>query len=272
MITAVRSSSRMLLRGSFQFCKRLSRNESGAMSVLIAIGLTVLLGFAALGVDVSLWLRAKNDAQLAADAAASSAAAAGNSNASKARATAEAVAAAAAAGFINGTNGVVVTMNNPPASGAYAGNGNAYEAIVTAPQKVYLASIMPSATAPTVQGRAVALLSRGSAAPTFNVCILGLSPQPSNVDVTFNGNTVVTANGCDVDADSPSSSSINTNGGGQIHAANIRTVGGVSGGNFFVTGQIYTQQSTIPDPYSGMKIPSPTSTSLETRRSIPAST
>jgi len=74
---------------------------------------------------------------------------------------------------------------------------------------------------------------------------------------------VVTANGCDVDADSPSSSSINTNGGGQVHADNIRTVGGVSGGNFFVSGKIYTQQSSIPDPYAGMQIPPASSTSAQ---------
>jgi hypothetical protein len=76
--------------------------------------------------------------------------------------------------------------------------------------------------------------------------------------VTFNGNTNVTANGCDVDADSPSSSSVNTNGGGSVHAKDVRTVGGVSGGNIFVTDSlgIFTQSSSTPDPYAGRSIPS----------------
>jgi Flp pilus assembly protein TadG len=260
MITAIHLFGRTFLARTSHLCQRLSRNERGSMSVMIAIGLTVLLGFAALGVDVSLWLRAKNDVQAAADAAANSVAAAASAGNPAGRLTAEANTAAAASGFQNGMNGVTVTLNHPPASGAHAGNANAYEVIITAPQKVYLASVMRGATAPIVKGRAVALLVAGTPAPTFNTCILGLSPLPSNIDVTANGNTVVTANGCDVDADSPSSSSINTNGGGSIHAANVRTVGGVSGGNIFVTGGIYTQQGSIPDPYAGLQMPSTGST------------
>lgn len=254
MSTAMYWSEHTVLRRVSRLWRRLSRDERGAMSVMIAIGLTVLLGFAALGVDVSLWLRAKNDAQAAADAAANSAAAAAFAGNPQARIQTDVNAAAAANGFQNGVNGVTVILNNPPKSGAYAGNAGAYEVIIAAPQKTYLASAMPGAAAPTVRGRAVALLTFG-AAPTFATCILGLSPQANNVDVTFNGSTNVTANNCDVDADSPSASSVNTNGGGTIHAQNVRTVGGVSGGNIFVTGQIYTQQASIPDPYAGLQMP-----------------
>jgi hypothetical protein len=173
-------------------------------------------------------MRARSNAQNAADAAASSAGAAASALNSTARVQAEVYAAAAANGFQNGINGVTVTMNNPPTSGANAGNANAYEVIIKVPQKVYLASAMPGAKAPTVEGRAVALLVAGTPAPTFPTCILGLSPQPSQIDVTFNGNTTVTANNCDVDADSPSANSVNTNGGGTVYATNVRTVGGVS--------------------------------------------
>jgi hypothetical protein len=226
------------------------------MSVLIAIGLTVLLGFAALGVDVSVWLRARSNAQNAADAAANSAGAAAYQTNSTARIQADVDAMAAANGFQNGVNGVTVTLNNPPKSGAYAGNAGAYEVIITAPQKVYLASALPGATAPTVTGRAVAALVYNNPGPTFPTCILGLSPLASAVDVTFNGNTTVTANNCDVDADSPSASSVNTNGGGTVYATNVRTVGGVSGGNINVTGNIYTDQASIQDPYAGLQMPS----------------
>jgi len=235
-------------------CGSWARNERGSIAAITAISLAMLLAFGALGVDVSLWLRAKNDAQGAADAAANSAAAAAAVGNPSGRIQTEANAAAAANGFQNGMNGVVVTLNNPPASGSYAGNANAYEVIVSAPQQLYLASALPGVpAAPTVQGRAVALLNKTTIGPT---CILGLSPLPSNVDVTFNGNTSVVANGCDVDADSTSSNSVNTNGGGTVHAANVRTAGGVSGGNIFVTGQIYTHTSSIPDPYAGRTIPS----------------
>jgi hypothetical protein len=165
---------------------------------------------------------------------------------------------AAANGFQNGVNGVTVTLNNPSTSGAYAGNASAYEVIITAPQKVYLASALAGATAPTVKGRAVAALVFKNPGPTFPTCILGLSPLANNVDVTFNGGNTVTANGCEVEADSPSASSVNTNGGGSIHAKAVRTVGGVSGGNIFVSDNpgIWTDQASIPDPYANRTIPS----------------
>jgi Flp pilus assembly protein TadG len=261
MITPISPSGDTFLARASRLCRRLSHDERGSISVLTAISLVVLLGFGALGVDTALWMRARNDAQSAADAAANSAGAAASALNSTARIQADVDAAAAANGFQNGVNGVTVTLNNPPVSGAYAGNAKAYEVIITAPQKVYLASAIRGATAPIVKGRAVALLVAGTPAPTFPTCILGLSPQPSQIDVTFNGNTTVTANNCDVDADSPSASSVNTNGGGTVHATNVRTVGGVSGGNIFVTGKIYKQQASIPDPYAGLQIPTGGSTS-----------
>jgi Flp pilus assembly protein TadG len=254
MITPIRSAG--AVHRTSRFLRRLSRDQRGSIGIIAAVSLAVLLAFGGLGVDAALWMRAKHNAQGAADAAANSVAAAAAIGNPASRLTAEANAAAAANGFQNGMNGVTVTMNNPPASGAYAGNASAYEVIVSSPQQLYLASALAGITAPTVKGRAVALLTAGTPAPTFPTCILGLSPQPSQIDVTFNGNTAVTANGCDVDADSPSSSSVNTNGGGSVHAKDVRTVGGVSGGNIFVTGGIYTQQTTIPDPYAGLQMPS----------------
>jgi Flp pilus assembly protein TadG len=261
MLTTIRMSGSTLLTQASHGARRLTRDQRGSMSILTAISLTVLFAFAGLGVDVSLWLRAKNDVQGAADAAANSVAAAAAAGNPSGRIQSEANAAAAANGFQSGMNGVTLTVNNPPTSGAYAGNANAYEVIIAAPQQLYLASVLTGIAAPTVRGRAVALLNKSSIGPT---CILGLSPLSSNVDVTFNGSTNVTANGCDVDADSTNpTSSIKTNGGGTIHAANIRTVGGVSGGNIYVTGGVYTNQSSIADPYSGRTIPTVQSSSSQ---------
>src|SRR5689334_21846349 len=257
MSTAGHLSNNTFLRQASQQFRRLSRNERGSMSIMIAIGMTVLLGFGALAVDTALWMRARSDAQSAADAAAYSAAAGGFAGNPIGRIQTDVNAAAAANGFQNGINGVTVTLNNPPQSGAYAGNVNAYEVIVSAPQKVFLASALPGAQAPTVKARAVAALVFANPAPTFPTCILGLSPLPNNVDVTFTGGTKVNAKACDVDADSPSASSVNTNGGGSIHAKAVRTVGGVSGGNIAVDDNpgIFTQQPSIPDPYADRTMP-----------------
>jgi Flp pilus assembly protein TadG len=251
-----------ILARSSRPCGLWARDERGSVAILTGISLTVLIAFAGLGVDVSMWLRAKSNVQSAADAAANSVAAAAAlpGGSSSTRIQAEANAAAAANGFENGMNGVTVVVHNPPTSGTYAGKTAAYEIIVSAPQKLYLASVLSGPKAPTVVGRTVALLNTTSLGPT---CILGLSPLAKAVDVTFNGNTAVVAHGCDVDADSPSASSINTNGGGSVTAANIFTVGGISGNNVTLDcgavgssgcGNTYIP-STIKDPYSGITMP-----------------
>lgn len=258
MLTAVRSACRR--PSPFHLCRFWAHDERGSMAILTGVSLAVLVAFAGLGVDVSMWLRAKSNVQSAADAAANSVAAAAALGSSSARIQAEANAAAAANGFNKGMNGVTVTVNNPPVSGPNAGKGNAYEVIIKAPQKLYLAGVLAGVTAPTVTGRTVALLNATTLGPA---CILGLSPLSKAVDVTFNGNTAVVAHGCDVDADSPSSNSINTNGGGSVTAANIWTVGGISGNNVKLDcGAVGTQgcgntylSSTIKDPYAGVKMP-----------------
>jgi len=262
MLTVPQSSGSVFLAQSSRFSRFWARDERGSMAILTAVSLTVLLGFAGLGVDVSLWLRAKSNVQSASDAAASSvaSAAAAPGGSPNSRLQAEANSAAAANGFQNGMNGVKVTLNNPPTSGAYAGNALAYEVLISAPQKLYLASVLAGATAPTVTGRAVALLRTTTLGD--GACILGLSNQPKAIDVTFNGNTSVIAHGCDVDADSPSPSSINTNGGGSVTAANIFTAGGISGNNISLDcgamndvtcGMV--NQPAIADPYKDRTIP-----------------
>ena len=170
--------SKLLPRTSRRF-RSLLRDQRGSIGIIAAVSLAVLLAFGGLGVDAALWMRSKYNAQGAADAAANSVAAAAAIGNPASRITAEAN--AAANGFQNGMNGVTVTMNNPPASGAYAGNASAFEVIVSSPQQLYLASALAGITAPIVKSRAVALLVAGTPAPTFPTCVLGLSPQPSKL-------------------------------------------------------------------------------------------
>ena len=247
MVAPTQTAACSTKAGPARLLRRLFGNQRGSISIIAAASLPVLLGFGALAVDASLWLRAKNAVQGAADDAASSAAAAAFAGNSPTRVSAEPNGVAAANGYQNGQNGVVVTLNHPPLSGAYTDpiKYNAYEVIISAPQQLYLASVLPALTAPTVTGRAVALIA------TPPACILALSSEStSNGSLAVNGNTPLIANQCDVDADSPSNKSINTSGGGSISAANIRTVGEVSGNNITVTGTITTDGPNIRDPYA----------------------
>jgi Flp pilus assembly protein TadG len=236
---------------------RLAISRDGNVGIIVAISLPVLIGFGALAADASLWMRARYDAQGAADAAAGSVAAAAAIGNPAGRLTAEANSVAAANGFRNGMNGVTVTMNNPPASGPNAGNSNAYEVIVSAPQKLYLASVLGGVTAPIVKGRAVALVK------TFGsgkLCVLSLdttAKNPAKPPLQASGSAVLKATNCDIDADSPTSTSIQTSGGGSITGSEVNTVGNYSGNVHATNGSVNIDQPTIPDPYAGKRsIPS----------------
>jgi hypothetical protein len=91
---------------------------------LIAAALTALLGFGGIGVDVGFLEYRQQQQQTATDAAAAGGAQAllhsGCPNQSGAQSAA--YADASNNGFTNGSNGVIVAVSNPPASGPYAGN------------------------------------------------------------------------------------------------------------------------------------------------------
>src|SRR6516165_12322337 len=87
--------------------RRLRADERGATSILMGILLIPLVGFLALGFEVSNWYLISRGMQNAADAA--TIAAAVNNGANYA---AEARAVAALYGFVNGTNNVSVTVTN----------------------------------------------------------------------------------------------------------------------------------------------------------------
>jgi Flp pilus assembly protein TadG len=117
--------------------RRLCGNERGTISIVAAASFPILLGFSALGVDVSVWFKAKNSVQGVADAAAVSVAAAYAAGATETRWRTEGSAIAAANGYTNGQNGVAVAVYHPPISpSAFAGNVSTYQVVISAPQKL----------------------------------------------------------------------------------------------------------------------------------------
>jgi len=107
--------------------------ERGAVLPLIALCLAVLLGFSGLAVDVGYWEYQQRQQQNAVDAAAVGGAQqliysnCGNQAAAQIAAKGD----AADNGFTDGSNGVTVTVQNPPQSGPFAGNGCAVYAQIT---------------------------------------------------------------------------------------------------------------------------------------------
>lgn len=111
--------------------------ERGQVLPLFALALVVLLGAAALAVDVGYWRYQERLAQSAADSAAI--AAAGElAFPDAADVTAAARQDAGSNGFADdGGATVSVSVNNPPLAGAYAGSANAVEVVVRKKQPGY---------------------------------------------------------------------------------------------------------------------------------------
>src|SRR5437016_5258783 len=110
---------------------RVYPRQSGKRGVILltAAGLMfVLLAFMGLAFDVGYVQWQRRRAQIAADAAAMSGAWAKKTGASI---TTKGQQASAMNSFTDSVNGVTVTLNNPPTQGAYVGNNNYVEAIVT---------------------------------------------------------------------------------------------------------------------------------------------
>ncbi len=109
------------------------KGESGQVLPLIAVCLAALMGFGGMAVDVGYWRYVQREQQSATDAAALGGAQqlifSGCPNQSAA--TTAAQKDASNNGFTNGTNGVTVVANNPPASGNFTSNNCAVQAQIT---------------------------------------------------------------------------------------------------------------------------------------------
>ena len=130
-------------------------------------------------------------------------------------------------GYINGQNGVVVTINNPPLSGPNAGKSGYVEAIVSRPEPTFFLRVLGMTTV-TIQARAVSNVGNG---PN---CIYVLDPSASSA-VSFNGNINLQSN-CGMLVDSTSSSGLYVNGNVNITEPQTGVVGGyTSSGNVVFT-------------------------------------
>jgi hypothetical protein len=157
---------------SVEICRRFARDSRGAVALIFAIVLPVLLGAAGLGIEVGSWLVYRRAVQGVADAAAVSAATA---IAYKGNPVTEAETIAALNGYKSGVDGTTVTINYPPKSGSHAGNDSAVEVIITEPGSNWFSALLPVAyTAPQIFGRSVAIAN-----PAVD-CILSLSKANSD--------------------------------------------------------------------------------------------
>lgn len=187
--------------------------------VLTLLCTTCMLGFVGFATDVGILLREKRNLQTAADSAAIAAALELNYG----DMTTAATAAATQNGVTVGTNGGTVTVNTPPAYGAYAGLPGYVEAIVSQRQSTIFMSMFNFASM-NVTARAVAYNGGSS-----NGCVYvlnGTAPDAMDLQGSFD----VSAPKCGVVVNSNNTDALQfTGGGGTLTAGSVGVVGGDGG-------------------------------------------
>lgn len=235
---------------------RAAGRRRGAVTVLVAISMVLLLGVLALVLDGGLMLIERRRAQAAADAAALAATyalVAGDDDATAARTAA--LSFAAANGFTDGS-GATVTVNIPPESGAFAGADDCVEVIVASETPRCFSAIWEAGDL-EVGARAVA---KGGTPSTASLILLDPS-RSGALDLQGSGR-VVTDAGIQVNSTSASAVTATNTGhtrpatSGKSGAPLIKIGGGYatsSGG--YLTGKLLTGSPAVSDPLADLPVP-----------------
>jgi Flp pilus assembly protein TadG len=224
-------------------------NESGQTLIMVAVGMSVLLGFVGFATDVGVMLHEKRIVQAAADSAAIAGAARlsfGPTAVKKAAAT-----DATLNGFTDKLNGASVIVNNAPVGNPYFTTNQYVQVTISQNTSAYfmklfnLSSLNVSATAVASDG-----------APNGN-CVYVLS-QTAPMAMNLQGSFDVSTPGCGVVVDSNSPSALYLGGSkGTLTAGSVSVVGGVTGQLSDSTPAAVPTSYYVNDPLAG-KITAPT--------------
>lgn len=206
------------------------RDESGQTLVLVAVGLTVLLGFLALATDVGVQLHRKALAQTAADAAAMAGASQVVPLSGQEGLTGNISTAAYASALQNGFAAGAVTINDPPLHGAFAGTPGYVEAVVTQSAPTFFMKLFGQNFL-TVSARAVATLGNSQN------CIYALGS--SGIVINASNAASLTATNCGI----VGNGNLSVVGSAQVNAQSIAVAG---------TSTINNGGKTSPAPATGI--------------------
>ncbi len=211
---------------------RIVHEESGQMVVISALSMTLLMGFMALALDVSLLFRAQRNAQIAADAAATAAVLDYHYNLSLSHAQTAGKTASSNNGITDGTNGNSVVINMPPTMGPNTAQTTFAEALISQPNPTYFMKLFGFGSV-NVTARAVAGDVGGAKAcwyvtnPTASGALSLKGAYSITGGTDANGNPLPACGGV---VASTSSSAIKVTGnGGTVDTTYLATPGGYSG-------------------------------------------
>ncbi len=257
--------------------RQIGRDEAGSV-VTFLVAIPVVVGTVALGVETGQLYRTKRQMQSAADAAAIAGSYDRVNNV--ASVTTDAKYEAQRNGFTDGANGVTVTVNSPPHSGAYTASTSAVETIIQKQQSFSLGGVLfrwlgQTNSSFTMQARSVA--AQGSVTSTSTTttsstsqegCIVALTPNnEQGISITsfnnFSADCSIMSNGSSTSNNSSASIYMSSFNNATVHSsgndARIWTRGSfykTSYNSFSADTTLTGQTSTITDPYAGLTIPS----------------
>lgn len=229
---------------------RFRKAQDGAVAVLFAILLPVLVGFLALSMDTGVWYMDQRNMQSATDVATLSAAK--ELGSVDYYVLTDLVKDESSRNDFPESDGITFTVNNPPLAGDYAGNVNALEVELSKPQERFF-SMLHTSGDPTATSRAVALKTSSGEA-----CVLALDTSASSA-VSFQGNPDVDLDGCIIASNSSDNCAISVGGSASMEADGLHSVGGFcTNGNPSVTldDPAVTNAPAIADPYADLADPS----------------
>ena len=173
---------------------RLRRDERGAVSIMMGILMIPLVGFLALGFEVSNWYLITRGMQNAADAATLAAAINNSTNYDD-----EARAVAALYGFVNGVNNVTIGVTNT-ATCPITGDQNCYSVQISGYTPLLLSQVVGFQGNGNINGsfqKQLSALAVAKAGSPADICLLALAGSGTNPAIQTNGAPTANMNGCD---------------------------------------------------------------------------
>jgi len=233
--------------------------------VWLLVGLVVIIGIVAIGMDGGRMLDKRRHAQATADAAALAGAASvfqidinqyGKASGKKANAAQTAgLAQAAANGFNNDGITSTVAVNYPPGSGAFAGQNDFVEAIVQYNLPKSFGGIFTNNNLP-VSARAVAV------GRPIQLGVLALQQTGANAfQFDARGNMTINNGAVFVNSSDAAAMAV-SNKGGTLSAAGFSVTGNYSNTGT-IEGQVYAGTHRMPDPLLALPVPDSSSLSVQ---------
>jgi hypothetical protein len=214
------------------------------MLVFIAVAMVTLLGFLAMTLDVGAGHRMRRMAQTAADAGAWG----GGTEIYRRMGSDTVIASARNEAIRNGFPADDVTVNYPPATGAFAGNNQYVEVIINRTIPTIFGSIFNISSLNTA-ARAVAGVGSHSL-----TCLYSLDPSGAGAINVQNGGELDTNCGVSINSTSPSALDVNNSGTLDASGNPIGIAGGWSG-NKTPSPAPGTGASPVMDPFNYLTPP-----------------